>query len=207
MVGSEPTGLAVTPKGKSVWVANWVDGTVLEVDAEAMTVSSTVDLNATLAASGLVGEGMAARPALAHPRSVAITNNKDDVEIDESVLVTEFFAQTKDALAADGSNADSAKQGLVYRISLRDKTVKTVTLPPLPDIGFHDHADGVAGCYPNQLQSIDVQGSFAYVLRSVHRRRDRSVRSPAGQRSCTSDATCPRCGRGSAFDQPQRGRM
>ena len=73
---------------------------------------------------------MAARPALAHPRSVAITNNKDDVEIDESVLVTEFFAQTKDALAADGSNADSAKQGLVYRISLRDKTVKTRDVPP-----------------------------------------------------------------------------
>lgn len=34
-------------------------------------------------------------------------------------------------LAANGSNADVAKQGIVYRINLRDKVVKTVALPPI----------------------------------------------------------------------------
>ncbi len=109
-VGSEPTGVALTPKATAAWVANWMDGTVMEIDANTMTVKSTVDLNAALVATGALGT-IAARPALAHPRSVAITNNKDDLENDESVFVTEFFGQQKETLAADGSNADIAKQG------------------------------------------------------------------------------------------------
>ncbi|HKQ71501.1 MAG TPA: YncE family protein, partial [Polyangiaceae bacterium] len=197
-VGSEPTGLALTPKGKAVWIANWIDGTVLEIDAEAMTVTTTVDLNAALAATGMLGAGIAARPALAHPRSVVITTNKDDVESDESVFVTEFFAQQKEPLAADGANADIAKQGVVYRIGLRDKKVQTITLPPIADIGFHDHNDQQAGCYPNQLQAIDVQGSFAYVVSICA-----SPKGPLGaftgpnKAACTADATCPGAAAGS----------
>jgi hypothetical protein len=190
-VGSEPTGIALTPKATSAWVANWMDGTASEIDVEKMTVSSTVDLNAALVQTGTLGT-ITARPALAHPRSLVITNNKDDIESDESIFVTEYFAQQKEALAADGSNADIARQGFVYRINLKDKSVSTIPLPPITDIGIHDVNDGVAGCFPNQLQAIDSQGSFAYVL-SI-------CASPKGQlgdftgpakATCADDSTCP----------------
>ena len=41
---TEPTGLAVTPKGKSCGLPIGSTRTALEVDAEAMTVTLTVDL-------------------------------------------------------------------------------------------------------------------------------------------------------------------
>lgn len=191
VVGSEPTSVALTPKAGSAWVANWMDGTASEVDTESMAVKSTVDLNAALVATGSLGN-VTARPALAHPRSVAITNNKDDIENDETVFITEYFAQTKEELASDGSNADVAKQGFVYTISLRDKTVSTISLPPIADIGLRDHADGIAGCFPNQTLSINVEGSFAYVLSICA-----SPKGPLGdfngppKAACSTDATCP----------------
>ena len=66
-VGSEPTGIAMTPSGKRLYVANWVDGTLSEVKASSMKVEATIDLNAPLAATKLLGD-VAARPGLAHPR-------------------------------------------------------------------------------------------------------------------------------------------
>ncbi|HSO36776.1 MAG TPA: hypothetical protein VLT33_29825 [Labilithrix sp.] len=190
-VGSEPTSIALTPKGTAAWVANWSDGTTTQLDTEKMAVTSTVDLNDALAKSGVLGT-VSGRPGLAHPRSVAITNNTDELENDESVFVTEFFAQQKEALAANGANADVARQGFVYRINLKDKAVSMVPLPPIADMGIHDHADGVAGCYPNQLQSINVQGSFAYVVSICA-----SPKGPLGDftgpafATCADDNACP----------------
>ena len=189
-VGSEPTSIALTPKGTSAWVANWMDGTAMQIDTASMTVKATVDLNATLVATGALGN-VTARPALAHPRSIVVTNNNDDIETDETVYVTEYFAQTKEALAANGSNADIAKQGFVYTIASRDNSTGSIPLLPVQDIGFQDHAGGAAGCYPNQLQSIQASGSFVYVMSICV--------SPKGQMgdatvtsfpACASDATC-----------------
>lgn len=161
-VGSEPTGLALTPGGSRAWVANWVDGTLMGVDTKTMEVKSTVDLNASLVDSKLVGD-VKPRPALAHPRSVAITNNGDANEDDESIYVTEYFAQRVEAEADNGANADVAKNGVVYKVKLADKSVSAIRLAPLTDMGFKDSAGGAAGCYPNQLQSITIQDKYAYV--------------------------------------------
>src|SRR6185295_7543443 len=111
-VGSEPTGIAMTPSGKRLYVANWVDGTLSEVNAKSMKVDATIDLNAALASTKLLGD-VAPRPSLAHPRSVAVTSNLDGKDDDESILVTEYFAQRTAPLAADGSNADTSMQGVV----------------------------------------------------------------------------------------------
>ncbi|MBX3199936.1 MAG: hypothetical protein KF850_15860 [Labilithrix sp.] len=162
-VGSEPTGIALTPGGTRAWVANWVDGTLMGVDTAAMTVASTIDLNAALVATGLLGPEARPRPALAHPRSIAITNDGDQSEDDESIYVTEYFAQRVEAEADDGANADVAKAGLVYKVKLADRSVSTIRLAPLADMGFADSNGGRAGCYPNQLQSITIQDGFAYV--------------------------------------------
>ncbi len=72
-VGSEPTSLAITPHNTKIYVSNWVDGTLSVVDPVAMSVTSTIDLNAAIVATGDLGT-VTARAALAHPRGVAITN-------------------------------------------------------------------------------------------------------------------------------------
>lgn len=191
-VGSEPTGLALTPFGDKAWVANFVDGTVLQVDTATMTVASTVDLNAVIAASGLLGT-VQPRPSLAHPRSVAISNNGNNLDDDESVYVTDFYAHTKVPIAADGSNADVAKVGVVYKIDAKDpRQVSIIELPPLADMGFKDHKNGTAGCFPNQLLSMNVQGAFGYVLSICA-----SPKGPLGPftgpaaANCANDDACP----------------
>src|SRR4051794_7767708 len=75
-VGSEPTSIALNPTGSRAYVTNWTDGTVSELDTATMTVLSTIDLNAALVATGLLGE-VTPRPALAHPRSLVVTNDGD----------------------------------------------------------------------------------------------------------------------------------
>jgi DNA-binding beta-propeller fold protein YncE len=163
--GSEPTGLGLTPFGDTAWVANFVDGTVLSIDTAKMTVSKTVDLNATIAASGRLGAGLTGRPALAHPRSIAVTNNGNNLDDDEFVYVTDFYAHQKVAVAPDGSNADVAKAAVVYKISVKNPAeVSIIELPPMVDMGFKDHKNGAAGCFPNQLLSMNIQGAFGYVL-------------------------------------------
>src|SRR5581483_4027010 len=130
-VGSEPTGVALTPTGAHVWVSNWVDGTLMEIDPATMAVTRTVDLNAALVASGILGAGLTARPSMSHPRSLAITNNGDQNDNDESIYVTEYYGQRLAAEMADGSNADVSKQGVVYRVKLADLSVLPITLSPL----------------------------------------------------------------------------
>jgi hypothetical protein len=153
-----------------------------------MTVARTVDLNAALVATGLVGP-IAPRAALAHPRALAITNNGDHDDADETLYATEYFAQRIAPEAADGSNADVSKEGLVYRVSLADGAVTSIPLAPLSDLGFRDHTGGVAGCFPNQLQSITLNGNFAFVTSICA-----SPKGPTGpfqsNKPCTVDADC-----------------
>jgi hypothetical protein len=196
-VGSEPTGIAMTPSGKRLWVANMVDGTLSEVDAQAMKVKSTVDLNATLVGTGLLGD-IAPRPSLSHPRSVAITSNLNHRDDDESVLVTEYYGVRTEPLAPDGANADTSVQGIVYKLDLGDRSVKVVPLAPLEDMGFRDQANGTAGCFPNQLQSVTIAGKYAFVTSICA-----SPKGPVGvftgpaNKACIADAECPGAAAGS----------
>jgi YVTN family beta-propeller protein len=187
-VGSEPTGLALTPTGARAWVTNWVDGTVSVVDTASMTVAKTVDLNAALVATQLLGS-VTARPALAHPRAIAITNNGDTNDKDESAYIAEYYAQATAAEAADGSNADTRKVGIVYKVNLADASVTTVQLAPLADMGFKDDKGGTAGCYPNQVQAIGINGHYAYAVSVCA-----SPRGPTGPKvtttACAAVADC-----------------
>lgn len=154
-VGSEPTSVALNGPGTRAYVTNWNDGTLSVVDTSTMQVVRTVDLNAALVATGFLGD-LQPRAALAHPRSVAVG--------DGALYVTEFFAQQYELEKPDGSNADTDKVGVVYKVTLSDWTVSTIQLGALADMGFKDDKGGQAGCYPNQLQSIAINNSYAYVL-------------------------------------------
>jgi mono/diheme cytochrome c family protein len=162
-VGSEPTAIALSPSGKRGFVANWVDGTVTEFDTDSLEVKYTIDLNAALVDTGYLGH-VEPRPALAHPRSVALSNDGDDEDDDESLFVTEYFGQQAEEGKSDGSNADTFKVGLVYRVALSDREVFAIEFGALADMGFKDANGNAAGCYPNQVQSIALHGPFAYVM-------------------------------------------
>jgi YVTN family beta-propeller protein len=138
VVGSEPTAIALSPNGTTLYVASWVDGTVSVIDVATLTVSKTVDLNATLAATGLLGDSVASpgRPAIAHPRSIAITNDGDADDTDETIVVTEFFAQRTAPEASGGGNVDSNWVGVLYRFDAATATPSAIDLKPLVDAGF-----------------------------------------------------------------------
>ncbi len=164
-VGSEPTGIAITPNNKQLYVTNWVDGTANAIDASTMAITSTIDLNKTLAATGLLGPAVAngTRPGLAHPRAIAITNNGDAADDDETVYVTEWSAQRTAPDALAGVTIDTNWKGLVYKFGVGSATVTTLDLPSVMDTGFKDHNNEATGCFPNQVSSITLNNGFAYV--------------------------------------------
>ncbi len=161
-VGSEPTGIAITPNNTALYVTNWVDGTVMKIDTAGMTVASTIDLNKTLTDTGLLG-AVTSRPSLAHPRALVITNDGDEDDTDERVFVTEWFAQRTEPEAANGSNADTSKKGLLYHFATADEMPATYDLPAVADAGFNDHNAAPTGCFPNQVGAVNVSGGFVFV--------------------------------------------
>jgi YVTN family beta-propeller protein len=186
-IGSEPTAVALTPTGAQAYVTSWVDGTVTGIDTRTMTAAATIDLNATLVGTGLLGN-VAPRAAMAHPRSLTITNDGDANDQDESIYVTEYFAQRVEAEQNDaqgqGLNADVSKAGIVYKVRLSDRRASAIRLGALADIGFKDENGVPAGCFPNQLQSITANGKFAYVTSVCA-----SPRGPIGPKVTTTACT------------------
>jgi cytochrome c peroxidase len=195
-IGSEPTSVALTPTGATVWVTSFMDGTLQGIDSTSMQVKSTVDLNAALVGSGLLGGAVQARPALAHPRAMVITNNGDTVEKDESILVTEFYAQTIAPMKADGSNANSTRAGVVYKVPLSTLTPSTIQLPPLEKMGFVDALGNDTGCFPNQVAGIHVQGAFAYATSTCASPKGPIAPFPLFNPACSGDTDCPSGGAG-----------
>jgi YVTN family beta-propeller protein len=162
-VGSEPTSLALSPSGRTAYVTNWANGDISIIDTASFKVTGAIDLNAPLVKTGYLG-AVSPRPALAHPRSITVTNDHDGDDADESLFVTEYFSQLVTEVQADGLNADVARNGIVYKINAADYAVNTINLAALQDIGFKDVNGNAAGCFPNQLQSITLNGDFAYVV-------------------------------------------
>ena len=73
-VGTEPRGCALTPNGTLLYVANHTEGTVSIIDTASRTVVGTVH----------VGR---------NPTALAITNDGDGDDADETVFVTQIFAE------------------------------------------------------------------------------------------------------------------
>ena len=163
--GAEPTGLAISPTGRRLYVANWSEGTVSVLDTATLATVGTVDLNAALVATGSLGPSAVARPGLAHPRALVVTNDGDTDDADETVYVTEYFGQARtDALPAGDAAIDVAKRGLVYRFGAGDLRVgAAIPLAPVDSTGFIDSNDAMTGCYPNQLQTATLDSGRLYV--------------------------------------------
>ncbi len=189
-VGSEPTSLALTPNNRKLYVSNWVDGTLSIIDPVAMTVIGKVDLNVTIAATDSLGVAFTPRPALAHPRGLAITNNGDMNDDDETVYATEWFAlRTKPEDIANLAGSDVNWQGLLYKVGVSATTASIIDLPPIADTKFNDAKGNKTGCFPNQVASVTIDGAFAYVTSTCA-----SPVGPTGvfqKGACQLDANCP----------------
>ena len=155
-VGTEPYSLAITPNGTKLYVASARSATVTIMDAVTNDIIDT-----------LTGVGF-------EPRGLAITNDGDGDDLDETLYVTDFLALP---LPGKLDGADDAKRGKVTVIeTATDSIVATVTLNPLAEYrlqgrgrrarnGFSQGANFVfpTGAYPNQLNNIAIKGNFAYI--------------------------------------------
>jgi DNA-binding beta-propeller fold protein YncE len=155
-VGSEPTAIAMAPSGDRLFIANWAEGTisVILIAEGHFELSNTINLNEALVTSNLVGS-LVPRPGLAHPRALAITDDGDNDDGDESLYATEFFSQAlyQPGLDENPRLYDQARQGVVYRTRLGDANTSVITLGPVLQTGFLDSTGAVTGCFPNQLYS------------------------------------------------------
>jgi YVTN family beta-propeller protein len=115
-VGTEPRGCAVTPNRKTLFVANHTDGTVSVIDTKNKTVIDTVQLGG-------------------NPTAIAVTNDGDKSDDDETVFVTQFYAEP--IPNGPGEGFDDGRQGVLHAFTAAaPRTPTRVTLSPLANVGF-----------------------------------------------------------------------
>jgi len=115
-VGTEPRGCALTPNGKILYVANHTAGTVSVIDTRSNSVIDTVKL-------------------AGNPTAVAITDDGDNQDFDETVFVTQFFAEL--IPGGPGEGFDDGKQGIVFAFLVSSPhSLARIKLSPLASSGF-----------------------------------------------------------------------
>ena len=178
-VGTDPTDIAITPSGSTLYVANWGEGTVSMISTSRLVAQQYTDLNFSLAATGAFGalsgdsepsaetaiwtdsELRTIRPGLAHPRALAMTDSGDDTDADEILYATEFFSQA--IPGTTNSDPDQQRQGFVYAISMDTGQPETpIPLAPM-DTGTPDAEGTPTHCFPNQLFAATVAENHLYV--------------------------------------------
>jgi YVTN family beta-propeller protein len=158
-VGTEPYGLVLTPHGRKLYVSNARSNTVSVIDTLLDVVTATV-------------------PAGIEPRGLAVTNDGDDDDNDETLYVTQFLSLP---IAGKVDGQDDSKAGKVTIISTgSDAVTGTATVNPIADTGFKATGDAIlrippgdpanpanftflTGAYPNQLNNIAIKNGFAYL--------------------------------------------
>jgi hypothetical protein len=167
-VGSEPTAIALAPSGNRLFVANWGEGTISVVTTPESEFEERgrIDLNQALVDTQVLGE-IESRPGLAHPRALAITDDGDEEDGDETLYATEFFSMP--LLDAGSSNEpgyfDRNRQGYVYPIPLARDGLPDAPIPlaPVADTGIVDANGAATGCFPNQLYAAAIDGERLFV--------------------------------------------
>ncbi len=161
---AEPVALAISPNGSTLYVSNHGAGTLTVVDTDTMATHE-IDLNASLVATGALG-AVTARPGLARPYAVVVTNDGDLDDADETILVTEFYGQDIPGavFAGDVAFFDSNREGYVYRVdSGTEVPGAAIPIAPITDTGLLDANGAVTGCSPNQLFAAALDGDRLYV--------------------------------------------
>jgi YVTN family beta-propeller protein len=143
-VGSEPIGLALSPTGAKLFVAEFAEGRISVIDTASMTITGTIT-------------------APLHPRALAVTNNGDGNDADETLVVPEYFGEP----IAGAETLDASRTGRVRLYSVGDLSAKTpITFAPR-DSGFapdgSPQGTPTVQTSPNQLSGVVVQNGKIYV--------------------------------------------
>ena len=127
-MGTEPRGCALTPNGSLLYVANHTEGTV-------SIVVTGNPLNPVPVGTVQVGR---------NPTALAITNNGDGNDADETVFVTQIFAEldpnfNDPMFDGNGEARDLGKQGVVHAFPAGNANppITKITSAPLADSGFN----------------------------------------------------------------------
>lgn len=117
LVGAEPRACALSPNGTRLYVANHTAGTVSVINTITRTLIDTVNVG---------GE----------PQALAVTNDGDFDDSDETVFVPLFFAEL--IPNGPGEAFDNGKQGVVRSFATADPagTLSKITIAPLANSGF-----------------------------------------------------------------------
>src|SRR5262245_37968335 len=99
-VGAEPMAVALSPNGSRLYVANSASNNLMVVDTSSDSVIATVDLS----------------PFGTAPRAIAVTNNGNNDDADETVFVSLFFGQLRPGKTAVQETEDDQRQGRVIAI-------------------------------------------------------------------------------------------
>ncbi len=142
-VGSEPTGLALSPSGARLYVAEHAEGRVAVVDTRTMSE-------------------LAAITPPRSPRGLAVTNDGDQDDDDELILVPEFFGEP---IAEEGT--DASRRGRIRIYAASDLSAGEPILFEPFDSGFAP-STAPAGAptvmtSPNQLWTVEVVDGKVYV--------------------------------------------
>lgn len=141
-VGSEPTGLALSPTGATLFVAEFAEGRISVIDTATMALTDVIE-------------------APLNPRGIAVTNDGDESDDDEFLIVPEFFGdQGPGAEATDTSRTGRVR---IYQLSNLAPTAPIIFAPI--DSGFvpNGTSAGTVMTSPNQLYSVAVTGGKIYV--------------------------------------------
>ena len=216
-VGIDPSSVAIHPDGTRAYVANAFDGTISIVDMNSLAVSAVVNVGvepmavalspngtrlyvANSASNNLMvldttlaypGVGVVATVDLSAqgtaPRAIAITNNGDASDTDETIFVAMFYGQLRPGKTAVHEGQDDQREGRVVAIAAATNAiVGTAALAPMANTGFNSNGqlapgNGLTpfvastnpqtfttptGAYPNQLASVSIQPgqNRAYVV-------------------------------------------
>jgi YVTN family beta-propeller protein len=141
-VGSEPAGLALSPTGAKLFVAEFAQGRVSVIDTGSMSVTGTIE-------------------APVHPRALAVTNNGDLDDNDERLLVPEFFGEP----VAGKEAKDDGRGGRIRMYHVSDLTPDMPILLASLDSGFAKGGAGTTNVTtsPNQLTSISILDTRVFV--------------------------------------------
>jgi YVTN family beta-propeller protein len=125
--GTEPRGCALTPNGNLLYVANHTEGTV----------------SIFFTGNPLNPIPVGAVPVGRNPTAITITNNGDENDADETVFVTQIFAELNPdfddpIFNGNGEARDLGKQGVVqaFPAGNANPPITKITLKPLADSGF-----------------------------------------------------------------------
>lgn len=155
VTGAEPWNIVISPDGKRVYVANSAQDTitVIKADVNFPTLPSIIG-NVTLDDTACN-----ASDANRHfqPRGLAVTAD------DKKLYVTRFLSFVK---SGGVQGTDAGKEGIVCRLDI-DTTAGTIgpSVTAYTPISLAAQDSGFNGeqAYPNQLQSIVIRGSSAYL--------------------------------------------